>query len=259
MILILNINQIYCGDCLEVMKQIDDNSVDLILCDLPYGVTQNKKDICIDLEVLWQQYNRIIKDKGVIVLTSQFPFTIDLILSQRKLFRYDLIWDKQLVSGFLNAKKMPLRSHEHILIFYKKLGTYNPQYTKGNPLHSEGNACIDEEIKNKNYGKYYRTNDLRKGSTKKYPKSVLCIKKLHSSKTLHRTEKPVELAEWIIKTYSNKGDIVLDNCIGSGTTAIACINTKRNFIGIELDKVYVKIAQKRIKEAKLDVDLSILL
>ena len=244
----LEINQIHQGDCLEVMQDIEDKSINLILCDLPYGVTQNKKDIIIDLRKLWKQYNRILKEKGVVVLTSQFPFTIDLIMSQNDLFRYDLIWNKQLVSGFLNAKRMPLRSHEHVLIFYKKLGTYNPQFTDGKPLHSKGNSYLHKELKNQNYGKFNHTDDSRKGSRQKYPKSIINIQKPHPSKALHRTEKPVELAEWLIKTYSNKKDTVLDNCIGTGWTAVACLNTERNFIGIELDKNYVKVAQQRIKE-----------
>jgi site-specific DNA-methyltransferase (adenine-specific) len=230
------------------MKEIPNKSIDLILCDLPYGVTQNKKDIIINLKELWKQYNRIIKDKGIIILTSQFPFTIDLILSQRNMFRYDLIWNKQLTTGFLNAKRMPLRTHEHILIYYKKLGTYNPQFTEGEPLHSKGHSYIQKELKNQNYGKFNHTGDLRKGTIKKYPKSIINIQKPHPSTALHRTEKPVKLAEWLIKTYSNEKDVVLDNCIGTGWTALACLNTNRNFIGIELDKEYVEVARKRLKE-----------
>jgi len=240
------LNKIIHGDCLEVMKDIPDKSVDLVVCDLPYGVTQNKKDIIIDLESLWKQYNRIVKDDGVLVFTAQFPFTIDLILSQRKMFRYDLIWNKIMSSGFLNAKRMPLRSHEHILVFYKKLGTYNPQYIKGNSLHSQGNT--DKVKTNNNYGNFYRYNDSRAGSTHKYPKSILDISKIHSSVSIHRTEKPVALAEWLIRTYSNEGDVVLDNCIGAGWTALAALKNNRKFIGIEIDEEYVKIARRRIAE-----------
>ena len=180
-------------------------------------------------------------------MTSQFPFTIDLINSNRSMFRYDLIWDKRLVSGFLNANRMPLRSHEHILIFYKKLGTYNPQFKKGKPLHSKGNSYRTKELKNQNYAKFNLTDDKRAGSTQKYPKSIIRIQKPHPSKSFHRTEKPVELAEWIIKTYSNEGDIVLDNCIGTGWTALACKKLNRSFIGIELRKDYVDVAKKRVK------------
>jgi len=231
------------------MKDIKDKSIDMILCDLPYGVTQNKKDIRIDLTLLWEQYERIIKDNGAIILTAQQPFTTDLILSNRRLFRYDLIWNKRLVSGFLNAKRMPLRTHEDILVFYKKLPTYNPQFTKGEPLHSKGINYMNTKIKNQNYGKFTHTDDKRKGNTKKYPISIINIDKCHPSIQIHPTEKSVKLMEYLIKTYSNEFDIILDNTMGAGTTGIACKNLNRKFIGIELDKKYFDIATKRINDA----------
>lgn len=234
-----NIN-LYQGDCLEEMKEIKDKSIDMILCDLPYGITQNKLDIIIPFEPLWKQYERIIKDNGAIILFAQGVFYIDLVNSNRKLFRYDLVWDKCLVSGFLNAKKMPLRQHEQIAVFYKKLPTYNPQFTQGKPLHSKGIAYTNKEIKNQNYGKFNITDDIRAGSTQKYPTSIIKFQKPHPSITIHRTQKPIELLEYLIKTYTNENDLVLDNCMGSGSTGVACKNLNRNFIGIELDENYLK-------------------
>ena len=246
----LEINQIYQGDCLEIMKLIVDKSISLILCDLPYGVTQNKEDKVIDLEILWQQYKRIIKDDGVIALTSQFPFTIDLINSNRSMFKYDLIWDKVLVSGFLNANRMPLRIHEHILIFYKKLGTYNPQKTIGEKNHPKGK---EKKTANNNYGEHGFVDNWEILGDLKHPTSILRISKPHPNVALHRTEKPVELAEYLIKTYTNKGDLVLDNCIGSGWTAIACVKTNRKFIGIELRQKFVDISVQRVMALKAKV------
>ena len=238
--------QLYKGNCLEIMTKIPDKSVDMICCDLPYGTTQNKLDIVIPFEPLWEQYERIIKDDGCIALFSQGLFYVDLVTSNRKLFRYDLVWDKVLVSGFLNAKRMPLRQHEQIAIFYKKLPLYNPQFTQGNPLHSKGINYLNKEIKNQNYGNFQHTDDSRKGSTEKYPTSILRFPKPHPSIAKHRTEKSIECLEWLIKTYTNEEDTVLDNCMGAGSCGIACKNTNRNFIGIELDENYFKIAEDRI-------------
>ena len=237
---------IFIGDCLRYMNYIKDKSIDLIVCDLPYGVTLNPKDKRINLKKLWIHYERIIKYKGVIVLTSQFPFTLDLINSNKKWFRYDLIWDKQLTSGFLNANRMPLRSHEHILVFYKKLGTYNPQFTEGQPLHSKGSKYLTKLMKNQNYGKFKPTTDKRKNSTSKYPKSIISIQKPHPSKAKHRTEKPVELAEYLILTYSNENDYVLDNCCGCGWTAVASAKHNRNFVGIDLEPTNYQIIFERL-------------
>jgi site-specific DNA-methyltransferase (adenine-specific) len=240
--------EILLGDCLELMKDIPSGSIDMILCDLPYGTTQNKQDIIIPFDKLWVQYERIIKDNGAIVLFGQGLFFVDLINSNRKLFRYDLVWDKQLISGFLNANRMPLRVHENIAIFYKKLPTYNPQYTEGKPLHSKGKTYIDKEHKNENYGKFEMTDDSRAWSTQKHPKSIISFPKPHPSIAQHRTEKSIKMLEWLVKTYTNEGDIVLDNTAGSGTTAIACLNTKRQFIVMEKEQKYYDIILKRVAD-----------
>ena len=211
------------------------------------GITKCKWDNKIDLNNLWIEYERIIKEHGVICLFSQTKFFYELIKSNEKLFRYDLIWDKVLVTGFLNANRQPLRRHEQIAIFYKKQPKYHPQMGTGQSLHGKGKIKISEKTKNNNvYGEFKYLEDTRKGSTEKYPTSILKFKKLHSSKMLHPTEKPVSLLEYLIKTYTNEKDIVLDNCMGSGSTGIACLNTNRSFIGIELDKNTFEIAKNRI-------------
>lgn len=241
------------GDCFELMKGIPDGSIDMILCDLPYGVTANKKDKTIPFEPLWKEYERIIKPNGAVVLFGQGTFYVDLVNSNRKLFKYDLVWNKQLTSGFLNAKRMPLRQHEQIAVFYKKLPTYNPQFSKGKPLHSKGQAYKNKEIKNQNYGKFEVTDDSRAGSEEKYPTSILSFSKPHPSVAVHRTQKSVDLLEWLVKTYTNKGETVLDNCMGSGSTGVACVNTDRSFIGIEIDWDCFIIAKSRIEEAKNEI------
>lgn len=239
--------KLYNGDCLEIMKQIPTGSVDMILCDLPYGTTQNKDDIVIPFEPLWKEYERIIKDNGCIALFAQGLFYVDLVNSNRKLFRYDLVWDKVLTSGFLNAKRMPLRQHEQIAIFYKKLPKYNPQFSEGKPLHGKGVSYKNKELKNQNYGKFEATDDLRKGSTEKYPTSILKFPKPHPSIAKHRTEKSISCLEYLIKTFTDEGETILDNCMGAGSCGIACKNTNRNFIGIELDKKYFDVAKERIE------------
>ena len=238
--------EILLGDCLELMKDIPNGSIDMILCDLPYGTTQNKYDIILPFDKLWEQYERIIKDNGAIVLFGQGLFFVDLINSNRKLFRYDLVWDKQLISGFLNANRMPLRVHENIAIFYKKLPIYNPQYTEGKPLHSKGKTYMNKEHKNENYGKFEMTDDSRSGSTQKHPKSIISFPKPHPSIAQHRTEKSIEMLEYLIKTYTKENDLVLDNTAGSGTTAIACLNTNRQFIVMEKEQKYYDIILKRV-------------
>ena len=231
------------------MKQIPSGSLDMIVCDLPYGVTQNKLDIVIPFEPLWSEYKRIIKERGCIALFAQGVFFVELVQSNRKMFRYDLVWDKVLTTGFLNAGRMPLRQHEQIAVFYKKLPEYHPQFTEGKPLHSKGVSYMEKEHKNSNYGQFHMTGDLRKGSTEKYPTSIIRVPKPHPSIALHRTEKPVELLKWLILTYSSAGDTVLDNCMGAGGCGVACAETGRNFIGIEKDPGYFEIAKERIEEA----------
>lgn len=246
----MNQMQIKRGDCLELMKEIPDKSIDLILCDLPYGTTKNKWDSVLPFDKMWEQYDRIIKENGCIALFADGMFMSDLMQSNKKLWRYNLVWDKELISGFLNANRMPLRSHEEICIFYKKLPTYNPQFTEGEPLHGMGTKFSQEKNKNNNYGNFDSCNNpsaKRTGDTKKYPKSIVKFPRPASCVMIHPTQKPVELLEWLIKTYTNENDLVLDNCMGSGSTGVACINTNRNFIGYELDEHYFQIAKERIE------------
>lgn len=253
----MNYDYIEQGDCIDLMKNIPDKSIDMILCDLPYGVTQNKKDIVIPFDELWNAYERIIKDNGVICLFAQGRFYIDLVNSNRSMFRYDLVWDKRLTTGFLNANRMPLRQHEQIAIFYKKLPTYNPQFTQGKPLHSKGTSYKNKEHKNENYGDFHMTDDSRAGSTEKYPTSILSFAKPHPSIAIHKTEKPTDLLKYLLRTYSNEGDTVLDNCMGSGSTCVACVNTNRHYIGFELDPKYFEIACKRLDEVEGALDESV--
>ena len=238
------------GDCLELMKQIPDGSIDMVLCDLPYGKTRNEADKPLPFNPLWEQYRRIVKENGAILLFAQGTFFVDLVNSNRRMYRYDLVWDKQLKSGFLNTKRMPLRQHEQIAVFYKKLPVYNPQFSQGKPLHSKGFLYKNKELKNQNYGKFDATDDNRAGSTEKYPASILTFAKPHPSVALHRTEKPVALLEYLINTYTDEGDVVLDNCMGSGSTCVAAMNTNRNFIGIELDEYYFNIAIERARTVR---------
>jgi DNA modification methylase len=231
------------------MKLIDTGSVDMILADLPFGVTHNSKDIQIPMIPLWQEYNRIIKKNGAIVLFGQGMFTADLMISNKKMWRYNLIYNKgNGVSGFLNANRQHLRVHEDILIFYKKQPTYNPQFTEGQALHGKGHKYLNKEGVNNNYG-YYDTTipETRKGSTKKYPKSVLNFNRPGPSVILHPTEKPVDLCENLILTYTNENELVLDNTCGVGSTCLAAKNTNRKYIGIEMDEKWFNIAVDRLK------------
>ena len=232
------------GDCLELMKNIPDESIDMILCDLPYGTTRNKWDSVIPFDKLWKQYERVIKSHGAICLFGQELFMAKLILSNEKIFRYTIIWDKVLTTGHLNANRMPLRSHETIVVFYKHLPTYNPQKTLGNPNHGVGSSKGKSPRSNNNYGKYTIKDSDKTGV--KFPKSIIKFKKTHPSVSVHPTQKPVALLEYLIKTYTNENETVLDNCMGSGSTGVACVNTGRNFIGMELDDKYFKIAKERI-------------
>ena len=224
------------GDCLELMKQVPDKSIDLILCDLPYGTTQNKWDTIIPFDKLWAQYKRIIKDNGAILLFSQMPFGANLIMSNPKMFRYEWIWEKENSTGFLQAKKMPLKKHENILVFYKHLPTYNPQMREGFKPYSQTSGRHSS-----NYNDYKATTTISDGT--RYPIDII---KFNRDKGLHPTQKPVALLEYLIKTYTNEGDTVLDNCMGSGSTGVACKNTNREFIGMELDEKYYKIACERL-------------
>ncbi len=234
------------GDCLEVMTGIPDNSIDMVLCDLPYGITaRNQWDKVIDLERLWLQYHRIAKPNAAIVLFAAQPFTTQLINSNPKEFRYDLVWEKNKSTGFLNAKKMPLRIHEDVLVFYRKPPTYTAQKTTG---HKPVNGYT-KTVQSLNYGK---TKDSISGggSTERYPTSVLKFPIINNDnpEKFHPTQKPVELLEFLIKSYTKEGDVVLDNAMGSGSTGIAAMNCKREFIGIEADKEYFDKAKARIEK-----------
>lgn len=238
----LELNRIYQRECIEGMKLLPDKSIDMILCDLPYGTTRNKWDAIIPFNQLWSEYERIIKDNGAIVLTAAQPFTSELIVSNRKLFRYSLVWDKKLSSGFLNAKRMPLRRHEDIVVFYKKLPTYNPIMEVRGKVRKKG-ITTDTGKHTENYGSY---KSAVSENNEYYPTSIIEVSNANRSKSVHPTQKPVDLFTYLIKTYTNEGEIVLDNCIGSGTTAIAAIRTNRLFIGFERESEYVEIANKRL-------------
>lgn len=248
------------------MKDIPGKSIDMILCDLPYGITaRNKWDVIIKPELLWRQYERIAKDNAAIVLFGKQPFTSVMIMSNPKLYKYNLVWRKNLKTGNLNARKMPMGAFEDIMVFYSKPPTYNPQKIPRTYQVPSGNKF---NSKSTNYGKQREEyidrqsdwlmpddvidyEDGRSLDALDLENEMLYIKCVHnSSGKVHPTQKPVELCQWLINTYSNPGDIVLDNCMGSGTTGVACVNTNRNFIGMELNDTYFKIAEKRINEVK---------
>lgn len=249
------LNTVIEGDCLEVMKDIPDKSIDMILCDLPYGTTQNKWDSVIPLDKLWKQYKRIIKDNGAIVLTSQGVFTAELILSNKSQFKYKLVWEKSKATNFLNAKKQPLRKHEDICVFYKKQPVYNPQMKVGEP-YNKGVR------KNQLTGSYGEFNPVEvKSDGLRYPNDIVYFKTAESEgKVYHSTQKPVELGRYLIKTYTNPGDIVLDNTCGSGSFLVAALLEDRNFIGIEInndEKLYkkenmdlIEVCNLRLNEAR---------
>ena len=279
--------KLYNGDCLEIMKEIPSKSIDMILCDLPYQVTKNKWDIIIPMndyviiddevlekdkfylqqfmkgltkkeidkiwkenkqEGLWSHYNRVVKDNGAILLFGQDIFSAQLINSNLKMYKYKWFWKKDRPSGFLNAKKMPLKDVEEILVFYKKCPIYNPQFWEGIPLHGMGTKYKEGNLDNNNYGKFAsHTNPSanREGDTKKYPRQVLEFKRPHPP--IFPTQKPVDLCEYLIKTYTNEGDLVLDNCMGSGSTGVACKNLNRRFIGIELNSETFNTAKERLE------------
>lgn len=226
------------GDCLVLMSNIQDKSIDMILCDLPFASTRNKWDCLIPFEALWKHYERIIKDNGAIVLFCDGMFTAKLLISNPKLWRYNLVWDKQRGCDFLNANVKPLKSHEDIAVFYKKKPTYNKQYWYSTPYKRTKNGSLST-----NYG--FRNEAFSESEDgKRNPLSILSFPR--DSDRLHPTQKPVPLLEWLIKTYSNEGDLILDNCCGSGSTGVACINTNRRFVGMELDDGYLKIAKERL-------------
>ncbi|EGI2114780.1 site-specific DNA-methyltransferase [Listeria monocytogenes] len=237
----LELNRIYQRECIEGMRMLPDKSVDMILCDLPYGTTACKWDTIIPFEDLWREYERLIKDNGAIVLTASQPFTSALVMSNPKLFRYEWIWEKDQGRNFQLAKKQPLKITESVLVFYKKFPTYNPQ----------GLIKLDKPIVKSNKGKGGNLSHLSSESKRKtyvqeytnYPKNLF---KFNSERGLHPTQKPIDLFAYLIRTYTNEDEIVLDNCMGSGTTAVAAVRTNRNFIGFEREPAYVEIANKRL-------------
>lgn len=236
--------ELYQGDCLKCMDYIEDNSIDLILCDLPYGTTDCKWDNIIDFDKLWESYNRIIKDNGAIVLFSAQPFTTKLIYSNIKNYRYSWYWIKNTCTGFVFAKYQPMRKVEDINVFYKKRPLYIPQGLK------ELSEAKSKKAKGESKDGIYKFNSLNKEHVSKYtnyPKNILYFNK--ESTHLHPTQKPVDLLEYLIKTYTKEGEVVLDNCMGSGSTGVATTNTNRRFIGIELNEDYFRIATNRIEEA----------
>ena len=242
----MNDIQLYHGDCLEEMKNIPDKSIDMILCDLPYGTTNCSWDIVIPFESLWEQYNRIIKDNGAIVLFGSEPFSSALRMSNIKNYKYDWVWEKSKATGFLNAKKRPLVAHEYIHVFYKKQPLYNPQMREGTPYNK---GMRKQQTENDVYGEFKQVEVKSEG--KRYPRSVIYYKTAETEgETFHKTQKPVSLVEYLINTYTNTGEVVLDNCMGSGSTGVACVNTNRKFIGIELDEKYFNIAKNRIEEVQ---------
>lgn len=232
------------GDCLELMKQIPAGSIDMIWSDLPYQSTQNHWDYMIDLDQMWEQYHRIIKDNGCIALWGQAPFSHILAMSNLQNFKYEWVIEKTKATGHLNAKKMPMKAHENVLIFYKKLPIYNPQMTEGHtPVHNYTKHTTDGSC----YGAT-KVGISGGGSTQRYPRDVLKFKWDTQKSNLHPTQKPIEACEYFIKTYTNDNDVVFDGCMGSGTTGVAALNLGRKFIGMELDEKYFEIAKERIND-----------
>jgi len=248
----IELDKIYNEDCLEGMKRMPDGSVDCVICDLPYGVLNGASeggswDVVIPFDLLWEQYRRVCKPTAAIVLFAQGMFTADLMKSNPKMWRYNLIWKKgDRCSGFLNANRMPLRNHEDICIFYDRLPTYNPQMRQGFPNHTRGHG--GGKLKNGCYGKFDPFGCSEVITTEKFPLSIIDIAKEHDvNKQLHPTQKPVDLIRYLVLTYTNEGDTILDNCSGSGTTAVAAWREKRHFICFEKDPVYWEKSIKRLK------------
>ena len=238
----LDLNKIYNMDCLDGMKLIPDKSIDMILCDLPYGTTACKWDTVIPFEPLWEQYKRVIKDNGAIVLTAREPFTSLLLISNIKEYKHKWVWNKKQSGSFQNAKFMPLQIEEDVLVFSNGKVNYYPQMRKGK-MRTKGGCKKSIELFEGLKPNYSTVNDTY------YPVNIIEIPNCgNKSQRVHPTQKPVELFEYFIKTYTNEGETVLDNCMGSGTTAIACLNTNRNYIGFELSEEYCKIAEERIKK-----------
>lgn len=245
----LELNRAYQMDCLDGMKLIPDKSIDMILCDLPYGTTACKWDTIIPFEPLWEQYERIIKDCGAIVLTGAEPFSSKLRLSNLKLYRYDWVWEKTLCSNFMNVKNQPKKLSENILVFYKKQPTYNPIMLKGKPFTQKKRKQSSNQQK---LGVSTTKEYVNTGT--RYPSNIIKFSN-GNNKNIHPTQKPVALFEYLIKTYTNENEVVLDNCLGSGTTAVACELNKRKWIGFETESEYIELINKRLDQIQLDNDL----
>ena len=248
--------KLFLGDCLEVMKKIPDKKIDCIICDLPYGTTACKWDVIIPFEPLWEQYKRAIKDNGAVVLFGSQPFTSKLVESNINMFKYEWIWEKAVGSNFATVKYMPMKEHENILIFGKSTINYYPimQERKGNEKGKTRKATREESIGGcggEVYGGIIKDRDIRSYGEMRNPSSVQFFQnRLPSDRGLHPTQKPVALLEYLVKTYTNENEIVLDNCMGSGTTGVACMNLNRKFIGIEKEEKYFNIAKERIEKAE---------
>ena len=239
--------QIYNEDCLVGMKRIPDGSVDFILTDLPYQITDCDFDRRIPFAPMWDEFHRVTKPNAAIALFAASKFLIELAASNFREYRYKIVWEKSLGVGFLNAKKMPLRCHEDILIFYRKLPTYNPQFTQGKPYVRTG-QCLSSNYRVYGDGRpYLKARESVDG--RRYPRDIIYTHTAVDEGVFHPQQKPTDLLEWFIKTYSNEGETVLDATMGSGSTGVACVNTGRNFIGFELNENFFNIAQKRIDEA----------
>ena len=248
------INNVYEGDCLEIMKQLPDNSIDMVLCDLPYGTTQNKWDSVIPLDELWKQYRRVVKDNGAIVLTSQGMFTAELMLSNPSMFKYKWVWEKSKSTNFLNAKKQPLRKYEDVCVFYKKQPIYHPQMIEGEP-YDKG---VRKNQLSGSYGDFLPVHVQSDG--KRYPTDIIYFKTAESEgKVYHPTQKPIELGRYFVRTYTELGAVVLDNTSGSGSFLVAALLEGRNFIGIEKNEDvalfkkeaidYIEVTKQRLLHA----------
>lgn len=245
------INEPICGETIEIMKQIPDKSIDMILADLPYGITEAKWDSIIPLDKLWEQYLRIIKDRGAILIFGIQPFTTTLISSCQKYYKYNWIWEKKRAAGYMHAKQQPLRAAEDICVFYKKQPTYNPQMVQNTPYRFKPKVHPTET-----YGDRQRVTEVKSEDGLRYPRNIIQFDNANyesSNKQFHPTQKPLALLEYLIKTYTNEGDLVLDNTAGSFSTCVAAQNLNRKWVGIEQDYDYCKIGLNRLLAAKSDV------
>ena len=247
--------QVFLGDCLELYKNLEPKSIDLILTDLPYGITQNKWDSIIPFDKLWEMVNYLLKPNGAFITTASQPFTSALVMSNPKMFKYEWIWNKVVPTGHLNAKRMPMKVHENILVFYNKQPTYNRQMTDKPKKYQRPNRKLvkDAFYESENYGYIKRGFAEDSDYTKTNPNSILIYSNGNGWSKIgnHPTQKPVALFEYLLKTYSNEGMTIFDPCMGYGTTGVACKNLNRNFIGIEKDEAYFKMAEQRINAQTL--------